>query len=348
MIRIAVLLASSLAAATLAPAAPPALRPPPPQAAALLGRAMAPAELSYYGKMLEVQWYGKQARANEIQIFYKPGMLRREIHAHGSSKAQLAISDGDVEWIVLPSQKRAYKGVPSKTLPKQLGPEAEQALLLKNYTVKVHGPETVAERKAWVVDIDPVAKGKPRQTLWIDEQTGLILRSKRFRANGSLAALSQFVHIRIPAEVPDELVDYEPPKGYKVEDHGLSPQFLSLDGLKDAVASPPAVPQTLPGGFQFESAGTVSTHGQSVVHLRYTDGLLNISLFQSPVPVRLRELADSPGEGRLPGGRILQWKADKRSYILIGDLSQGMMRRLAAEFKDLKKSDGSGKRRTEK
>src|SRR5207237_716009 len=92
--------------------------------------------------------------------------------------------------------------------------------------------------------------------------------------------------------------------------------------------------------FQFESAGTVTTRGQSVIHMRYTDGLLSISLFQSPVPVKLKELANAPGEGRLPGGRVLQWKAGKKSYVLIGDLPQSMMRRLAAEFKDLKKSDG--------
>ena len=343
MIRLALILASGLTAATLAPSVPAALRTPPPEPAALLSRATEASEQAYYGKMIEVQWYGRQARAAEIQIFSKPGgMLRREIHAHGTAQGQLAVSDGETEWIVLPAQKRAFKGAPSHSEPKRISPEDERALLLKNYTVKVRGQEEVAGRKAWVLNIDPIATGKPSQSLWIDQQTGLILRSKRYRSNGSLESLSQFAQIMIPAEIPDEMFAWEPPKGYTVEDHGLSPQFLSLQGMKDAVAATPDVPQALPGGFEFESAGAVTMRGQSVLHMRYTDGLLTVSLFQSPVPVRLKELATAPGEGRLPGGRVLQWKAGRKHYVLIGDLPQSMMRRLALEFKDLKKSDRPG------
>lgn len=312
-----------------------------PEPAALLERAMAPSEQAYYGKMLEVQWYGKRARAAEIQVFYRPGMLRREIHAHGSARAQLAVSDGETEWIVLPAQKKAFRGTPSKTQPKQMTPEAERALLLENYTLRIKGEDAVAGRRAWKVDLLPRTRGKPRQSLWIDQPTGLILRSRRYHADGALAGVSEFVHLRLPADVPEDLFNYEPPPDYRVEEHGLSPQFLALADLRDAVASGPPVPDALPGGFRFESAGTVSTRGRNVVHLRYTDGLLSVSLFQSPVAVRLRELSDEPGEGRLPGGRVLKWKSGGRQYVLIGDLSKGLMRRLAAEFKTLKKSDST-------
>src|SRR5437870_1778287 len=141
MIQFALLLASGLTAATLAPAVPAVLRAPPPEPAALLSKAMEPADQAYYGKMIEVQWYGRQARAAEIQVFYKPGMLRREIPAYSVSLGLLAIYDGEVEWIVLPAQKRAYKGAPSHTQPLQITPDAERELLLNNYNVKVRGQQ---------------------------------------------------------------------------------------------------------------------------------------------------------------------------------------------------------------
>ena len=85
----------------------PAAEPVDPMA--LLREAMAPPAAAYYGKLFEVQWYGKKSRAAEVQVFYKPpSMVRREIRSRRGGPPRLTVSDGDDEWIVLPAKRRAW------------------------------------------------------------------------------------------------------------------------------------------------------------------------------------------------------------------------------------------------
>lgn len=302
----------------------------------VLKQATAPPSEAYYGRTLEIQWYGKRARASESVVYYKPpGRLRRETRAHGTRPAELTISNGSEEWIVIPSRRRAWSGQASKQPQRLLSQDEEWKLLDRNYEVRLASDDDeVAGRETWKLELTPRSAGKPSRSLWIDKETGLVLRVQNFHPDRSLASLFNFTQLSLPAELRDELFDYKPPPDYRVAEHRLSPQFSTLDKLRDAAASVPRAPAELPEGFVFESAGLVNVGSRRVTHVRYTDGLVSLSLFDSPVPIHWRDLPGEGGRERLvPGGSALEWSSRRRHYVLMGNVTRDLLRRLADVLK---------------
>ena len=283
---------------------------------ALLREATAPPAVPYYGRILDVQGAGPRATASVVQVFFKPpGMVRREFLVRGRVPTKVTVTNGDEEWLVLPHRRRAWKGEASAPPEGSLSEEAQWDLLQKNYVVAIKGETEVAGRKAWSAELRPKEPGKPRQMLAIDQATGLILRARKYHADGTLASMFKFVHVRVPADIPDDYFSFKAPEGFKVG--SLPPSAAPSAG--------PQSPPPLPFGFQFEGADLVRADGRSIVHLRYTDGLVPLSFFESPDRVRVREVA-------VPGARIHQWRSKGRHFVVIGDLSRSLLKRLAAEF----------------
>ena len=146
------------------------------------------------------------------------------------------------------------------------------------YDVSVMGGDRVAGRQTEVLVLTPLDKYRYGYHLWVDRETGLLLKSDLLSAQGG--ALEQFIYtsISLPAEITDDLL--EP---------GITGQQLTwhINGsgaletvVGEAVQSPWQV-DWLPDGFMM--ADCTETDSQSgdmpVTHMVYTDGLASLSVF---------------------------------------------------------------------
>lgn len=327
----------ALAAVLLLPAAAWTASTAPPAPLELLDAALSAPTVSYHGRMMITEWSGKQTRAEEVEVSYSPtNRYRWEFLRPDGTASRLAISDGTNEQILLINPGKTINGESVRNATKLMFPEREKELLLKNYRLAVSGPDTVAGRKAWVLTLDPLVAGKPHQQLWFDQNGLVILGIKRYLPKRPFATLSRFTRFELVAALPDELFAIN--KTSTAAGPGeMVPDFLSIDELEKATGRETDMPDTLPGGFAFESADYFEVGKDTVRHLRYTDGLAVLSLFLTDRPVRLpadgaglNARLSPPGSMRISSmGKVFSWKRGRQHYTLLSDVSRDLLGRIA-------------------
>jgi len=326
-----------LAAALLA-ALPAAAAPAAPDPMSLLDAALSAPEVSYQGHLMVTEWFGKQSRAEEVEVYYSPtNRYRWEFLAPDGSAARVAVSDGANEQILLVRQGKTITGEAVRSATKLMFPERERGLLLKNYRLSVTGPDLVAGRQAWVLALEPAVAGKPRQLLWFDLKTQVILAIKRYLPKTQFAALSRFSRFDVKLSLPDELFTLS--SGSAAASGDATPDFLSIDELEKATDRETELPDELPGGFAFESADFFYVGKDTVRHLRFTDGLAVLSVFLTDRPVRLPSAGNMrlssplspPGSLRFSSsGKVFSYEHGGQHYTLISDVSRDLLERIAA------------------
>jgi len=337
------LLLAVLAQASAASAAVSA--PPDPQS--LLDAALSAPDRSYRGHLTVTDWFGRQTRAEEVEVYYSPtNRYRWEFLAPDGTVSRVAVSNGTNETIRFEHPGKTVTGEAVRSATKLMMPQREKDLLLKNYRLSVTGPDLVAGRKAWVLALQPLVAGKPHQLLWIDTQTQIILSIRRYLPKKQFATLSRFTHFELDASLPASLFALQIDSSTPVA-QDLTPDFLSIDELEKATGRETELPAALPGGFEFESADYFDIGKDMVRHLRFTDGLAVLSVFLTDKPVRLPQGGamrlnseiSPPGSLRLSStGKVFSFQRGGQYYTLMSDASRELMERIAARVAPPKKS----------
>lgn len=173
MIRLALLL---LLAAPLH-AKPRAPRPGPDE---LLLKALAGPATSYTAvERVQVFRPGKKPKAMTIEVSALPGGKFRLASAPGRRK-----KPGPVELRL--EDEPAAKGL---------------ARLRSLYELSVTTGGVVAKRKTWKVELRLKSTGLLRRALWVDRESGLLMKRETYRTDGSLARRERLSKLALPAAV---------------------------------------------------------------------------------------------------------------------------------------------------
>ena len=317
----------------------PAAAAQPPQAETLLDWSLQSPDVPYRGRMMFTQWFGKNTRAEDIQVYHSGQRSRREFLAPDGTVSRVIIDDGDKQELHLVKKGRVLAGDAVKSYEKLMPPEHERELLLKNYRLTVSGPEKVAGRPCWVLEIDPLVAGKPSQKLWLDEETHVVLENKRFIPNKRLAAMIRYSRFTPTKDISDALFALY--VATAAAGRGLEPDFMTLEELNKATGKTTSIPAELPGGFEFESADYFQIGKHVVRQARYTDGLCALSLFLTDRPVALpkgQPLSQGAGLARASlrlssAGTVLRWQRGRQHFTLLGDVTRELLQQAAAAVK---------------
>lgn len=144
------------------------------------------------------------------------------------------------------------------------------------YSVKLIGTGRVAARDARIVEIMPLDEFRYGRRLWLDEDTGMLLRSVVFAPDGSVVEKLTFVEIELGATIEDSELesDLENPS------HVTRYQIGKAAGSEFASSKSPLwLPETLPKGFQLASVGHGGSGEQRYEHLLFSDGLSSFSIY---------------------------------------------------------------------
>lgn len=157
-------------------------RVPRPEADALIRRMLAGPSTGYISEeRIQVFLSGKKPKALKI---------RRTGHADGRVK----------------SEQTSVK----KKGPILLGidvaresPETGLARLRSFYELTVSTGGVVAKRKTWKVELRLKPSGVLRRALWVDRDSGLLMKRETYRDDGSLSRRERLVKLELPAQVSD-------------------------------------------------------------------------------------------------------------------------------------------------
>jgi len=203
------------------------------------------------------------------------------------------------------------------------------ALLARNYHLVVTGRGAVAGRPAFIVEARR-ASGQVAARIWLDEDSGLALRREVFDSAGAITKASSFVDLRIgharlakqlPAPMPDPWSDRVPVSA------GVT---LTSAGW--------AAPGVLAPRFQLTDVRRLTTDGDIVLHLTYTDGLSAVSVFQQRGHLDTQRL-DGLQPTRVNGAEVYArdgvpyratWSADGVVYSVLGDAPEDVVEAVIA------------------
>ncbi len=302
-----------------------------PDPIVLLDTAYAGPAFAYQGRVMLTQWTGKQTSAEEVNVFFAPpGRYRLEFLSPDGSIDRVVLGDGHREQVQLMKQGKVVSSYATETSPRFIDKAEERRLLLANYKVTLVGPENVMGRSTWVIDLTPNAEGKPTQRMWIDRDSKAVLEVKRTLPTGG--ASTQFTRFEAKT-LPDSLFGQDSTIvsqeiGKPVENPEEARQMSGKSGDQG----------NLTGGFSLVGADLFDVKGETVRHLRYTDGLIPVSLFVTRVAVEAPKAPDTGARsltspiyfGLSTPVNVSQWKEGKEHYTLIGEVDPALLQRITA------------------
>ncbi|MBA53701.1 MAG: hypothetical protein CMK89_04535 [Pseudomonadales bacterium] len=191
------------------------------------------------------------------------------------------------------------------------------------YKFERSGVERVAGREAVRLNLSPMDAHRYGYSLWVDTQSGVLLRSQTLPASGDPLEVFEFVSINLGQPLTAE--DFEPGQGLN-RSVGASP----LPGVDNEPPAQHWVPEWLPEGF-VESQRVARFQGQGQVTTRaYTDGLASFTVFHEPRPKPINENTSMRGatvavHRNLPGAMV----------TVVGEIPLETAERIAASVKPL-------------
>jgi outer membrane lipoprotein-sorting protein len=288
--------------------------------------------VAYSGRQVTILWQRGETTATITQEYYTgDGRLRIETLMPFRARGRVVVFDGRDRWQYEPARHAVYLCRASAIAP---GPSVDQ--LLQQYgAVVAPQPERVAGRWVWRVELTPRLPGKVVRRMWIDPETGLVLRYVRTTSRGRPLSASHFSRIRL-GEPPTRCFQRPGPARTRVVRSQPAPAPLALAEARTRFGVP--LPAALPAGYTFAEATLLPGKGRPVGHLLYRDGLSAVSLYVGPpgaLPYDIRRgksLALQGGVGRLQSVRhfyVVSWHSPRADFALVGDVSAALLRALA-------------------
>jgi sigma-E factor negative regulatory protein RseB len=217
-----------------------------------------------------------------------------------------------------PFPTRLFPRIP---LAEILGPDSA-------YAADLAGTGRVAARSARIIEIRPRDRYRYGRRLWLDEDTGMLLRSVVFDANGEVIEKLSFVEIELGATIRDEELDSD------LDDPSRLARYQIGDPGADGPASsaPPAwLPSELPRGFRLASVGHGSAAGQGYEHLLFSDGMSSFSIYVEPADnAAIAEHVEARGAMHIYTGSL-----DGRMVTVVGEVPAPTVRMVGRHLRRL-------------
>jgi sigma-E factor negative regulatory protein RseB len=239
---------------------------------------------------------------------------RREVIRDGS-KVTCVFAD-DHEIMVEKSQAREFLA---------LRMSRPIAVLADYYAFTILRQDRIAGRETQVLEITPKGQHRYGYKLWLDRESGLLLKSVIVGPAGGVLEQVQFAEISIGAEIPDKLLETE------LEGNGFYWYSNELDEADDGQQTGEEADwqaKWLPAGFEMRNhrVQQLSASRMPVSHMVYSDGIAMVSVFVEKVMD-----ASEPLRGYSSLGAVSAFSrvADDYQITVVGEIPLATVQQIA-------------------
>ena len=219
--------------------------------------------------------------------------------------------------------------------------QKEVELLAQNYTFDSGPADPIAGQETDLVTVSPRFEARPTKRLYLARDTGVILRIEDFDADGNLRFMSVYTQISFEGEaIAQKLVEWHRNEKSPPEKRRRRSQPITLDEAKTVLGDKLIEPTYLPPGFQLLETRYFK-HRSDTVYLRYTDGMLTFTVFESKSKQERNRADKREGvqhiqiqgtsarhEKRGPI-HILQWSVSDLNFTVMGELHRDELIKVA-------------------
>lgn len=297
----------------------------------------------YKGRQITTYW--RTGRTVEVLVFHRPQDDQRiQFLNPEAARGRLLVSDGVQQWEYEPHQKLLRH--------RRLSPGAlddddllSYTLLRVNYLLAVDPhPRMVADRKTYLVTVKRPQGQTLARRFWIDSGSGLILKREIYGESGKLVVTVAFSDITYHPVLPASLFNLSALAGtVRVTELPTSETAVSLKTLPSQLAGKASAPASL-AGYRLVGATTTKIGLRPVLHLRYSDGLNLVSVFEQRRTQPGRPTLVPPGQrivlidktpvhvGHRASLTTLNWDTPTLNITLMGEMGFSTLRALAQSF----------------
>lgn len=244
--------------------------------------------LDYRGTLIQIR--GGQMGTFEVIRRVEDDVIRERVYALDGPPQEM-IREGNQFRSTIQGNRSNwfYSDLQQRLIPHQ--PVNQMAGLDSAYEMRLGGVDRVAGYEAQRIDIWPRDAFRYGQQLWLEQQTGMLLRSRMLNAQGQVLAEQVFVKMEMGASISDR--DLEPQTArvfdaleqtnWHQPEPDAKPEPIRMSGL----LRPLWGPRQVPAHFQLINAD----HGRSDLdsafdHLLFSDGLTSFSVYIDHAPIR--------------------------------------------------------------
>ncbi len=206
-------------------------------------------------------------------------------------------------------------------------------LLLRNYVVSFGDTIPLLGRSAVEVRIVPRSKHRSRLVLWVDQESGLVLKMKKYDPDGNLVSRAEFKKLafRLPE---DSNLEVGADSSISPADSRQVAVYPDLESFRAKSRFAFYLPGRLPQGFVLDRIRTIRKKDRETYHFLYTDGLSWVSLFQRARKTgeRTRRAAADTVERRGPM-LVLHGQVGNVSYALVGEVAADELEAMRASLR---------------
>lgn len=333
----------------LPPARPVHLSPPKPRplptAADLYQRSLGADDVfSYRGRQVTTYW--RTGHTVAVLVAHNaPGKRRIDYLAPDTQRGRSLVTDEHQEWQYDPRTSRLLHRLRAANAEAVEDAAQSYDLLRTNYILQVlPQAKIVADRKAYVVTVTRKAGHSLARKLWIDAATGLVLKRENYREDGKLVLTVADTEISFRALPPRAFFNLSALAHragvHLVEETPSREKALPLGGVRAQWNGAAVVPSVL-AGYRLVSAGVSFDSPKPLLHLRYSDGLNLVSLFeltrtQTKKPTRVSasmrplQIGRSAGHvSRRAALTVFNWDKGPLNLTLMGEVAEPALQALA-------------------
>ncbi len=231
--------------------------------------------LSYRGTLVHM----RNGRVDTLRIIHRADAdgIRERIYSLDGEPREVLRNGNEVRTVVEGDQPLIIQGgIGARLLPHL--PVNRLSSPVLGYRMRFAGSERVAGMMTRVIEIRPRDQFRYGHRFWLEEQTGMLLRSALLDHAGQHLQKLTFVEVEL---------------GVPISDSELTPSITRSDApeatlSEQAVASTSTTelrqaswsPARLPDGFRLASVGQgVGPNGRPFEHLLFSDGLTSFSVY---------------------------------------------------------------------
>jgi sigma-E factor negative regulatory protein RseB len=280
------------------------------------------ASISYRGTLVST---GPQ-RIDTLRVLHRvdeQGRVRERIYALDGPRREV-LRDGDRVRCLISGQSSLIVDNPIPTRLLARIPLADILGSSPVYRVELGATDRVAARDAQIIEIRPLDRYRYGRTLWLDADTGMLLRSLVFDPEGAVVEKLSFVDIEIGAMIGDAELQSDLDNASDFARYHLPAQGgeTALGGFR-----PEWVPDKLPRGFRLASVGSGSP-ANPFEHLLFSDGLSSFSIYLEPGDQAvLAEHVEARGATHIYTGRV-----EDRVVTVVGEVPASTVQLVGHHF----------------
>lgn len=251
------------------------------------------------------------------------GVERERIVHLGGPQREILRTGGQVSY-VLPPDDRSF--VLKDDLPP--GPYTRLFVgsqdLAAYYRVGISGESEVIGRSAVCLEVNPLDGNRYGYLLWVDKETGLLLRSELRDANGIHLEMVEFTQIRVGDSVAANALEPAVSGVVVRPADGAAPESKSRAAAMNWNVG------WVPAGFRMTDAH-IHDQAKEGVHLMYDDGLATFSLFVERAPeTRAGDVFSRSGATVLLSHGLSGERGRRYLVTVVGEVPPETAQRIAA------------------